>query len=353
LGLNLQEASAVVNLDLPWNPAKLEQRIARAWRKHQTKPVNIVNFVCEDSIEHRMLGLLAQKRQLADGVLDGLGDLGAIKMPSGRAAFLERLEVLMETDTTRMPVKRIRAESAPDEARDPYESLRDAMVAQMADRLLSLESNQKATGQKTILAVVDTRPDEARPVAKRLLQESFTGSSDLPTLELVDRKTYETIQRLVEAGFLQANEAFIRQFHKNPAFDKNLESPEEKQLGLAKEMISGVHRKIEMSTVLSGGGFAVEAVAPIGEAVELAVKASALMAGEVQLSKEKELPLAPIQSRIVSAGLLPDDAVATVASVREAVVKPQSLSEEDSRALITSAHRLIKHVEQAIGRKPS
>ena len=33
-GLNLQNASVVVNCDLPWNPAKLEQRIARAWRKH-------------------------------------------------------------------------------------------------------------------------------------------------------------------------------------------------------------------------------------------------------------------------------------------------------------------------------
>ena len=36
LGLNLQSASVVLNLDLPWNPAKLEQRIARAWRKHQS-----------------------------------------------------------------------------------------------------------------------------------------------------------------------------------------------------------------------------------------------------------------------------------------------------------------------------
>ncbi|MGO8925947.1 MAG: DEAD/DEAH box helicase, partial [Limisphaerales bacterium] len=35
-GLNLQNASVVINCDLPWNPAKLEQRIARAWRKHQT-----------------------------------------------------------------------------------------------------------------------------------------------------------------------------------------------------------------------------------------------------------------------------------------------------------------------------
>ena len=32
-GLNLQVADVVINLDMPWNPAKLEQRIARAWRK--------------------------------------------------------------------------------------------------------------------------------------------------------------------------------------------------------------------------------------------------------------------------------------------------------------------------------
>ena len=53
VGLNLQVASAVVNVDLPWNPAKLEQRIARAWRKNQTRSVTVVNLVCEDSIEHR------------------------------------------------------------------------------------------------------------------------------------------------------------------------------------------------------------------------------------------------------------------------------------------------------------
>jgi len=44
-GLNLQTASVVINCDLPWNPAKLEQRIARAWRKHQTRPVTVINLV--------------------------------------------------------------------------------------------------------------------------------------------------------------------------------------------------------------------------------------------------------------------------------------------------------------------
>ena len=58
VGLNLQVADTVVNMDLPWNPARLEQRIARAWRKHQTRPVTAINLVSEHTIEHRMLGLL-------------------------------------------------------------------------------------------------------------------------------------------------------------------------------------------------------------------------------------------------------------------------------------------------------
>ncbi len=91
-GLNLQNASVVINCDLPWNPAKLEQRIARAWRKHQTKPVTVINLVSEKTIEHKMLGTLANKQALADGVLDLKGNLHEIKLRTGRQAFLAKLE---------------------------------------------------------------------------------------------------------------------------------------------------------------------------------------------------------------------------------------------------------------------
>ena len=93
-GLNLQNASVVINCDLPWNPAKLEQRIARAWRKHQTQPVTVINLVAEKTIEERMLATLAHKQALADGVLDHRGDLAAIKLRTGRQAFFEKLEQL-------------------------------------------------------------------------------------------------------------------------------------------------------------------------------------------------------------------------------------------------------------------
>ncbi|MGI9301970.1 MAG: DEAD/DEAH box helicase [Gammaproteobacteria bacterium] len=71
VGLNLQHANVVINMDMPWNPAVLEQRIGRVHRMGQQKPVQILNFIAEDSIEHGMLSLLGFKQALFAGVLDG------------------------------------------------------------------------------------------------------------------------------------------------------------------------------------------------------------------------------------------------------------------------------------------
>jgi hypothetical protein len=70
-GLNLQHASTLVNMDLPWNPALLEQRIGRIHRMGQKHPVQIVNFVAKGTIEEGMLSVLAFKRSLSAGILDG------------------------------------------------------------------------------------------------------------------------------------------------------------------------------------------------------------------------------------------------------------------------------------------
>jgi superfamily II DNA or RNA helicase len=71
VGLNLQNASAVVNMDQPWNPAVLEQRVGRVHRLGQHRPVRVVNFVAQGTIEHGMLDLLSFKRSMFAGVLDG------------------------------------------------------------------------------------------------------------------------------------------------------------------------------------------------------------------------------------------------------------------------------------------
>jgi len=69
-GLNLQSASMIINLDIPWNPAVLEQRIGRVHRYGQKNKVSVINFVSTGTIEHRMIGVLNFKSSLFDGILN-------------------------------------------------------------------------------------------------------------------------------------------------------------------------------------------------------------------------------------------------------------------------------------------
>lgn len=69
-GLNLQVASILINLDLPWNPAVLEQRIARIYRIGQKRNIQVINLVASQTIEERMLSTLNFKTSLFEGILD-------------------------------------------------------------------------------------------------------------------------------------------------------------------------------------------------------------------------------------------------------------------------------------------
>lgn len=63
-GLNLQFCHIIVNFDMPWNPMRVEQRIGRVDRIGQKHTVRAINFVLENSAEHRVREVLEEKLQI-------------------------------------------------------------------------------------------------------------------------------------------------------------------------------------------------------------------------------------------------------------------------------------------------
>lgn len=94
-GLNLQAANTVINVDLPWNPAILEQRIARAHRMGQTQPVQVYVLVTEETIEEKLLATISAKKELALAALDPESEVSQIDLHSGMDELKGRLEVLL------------------------------------------------------------------------------------------------------------------------------------------------------------------------------------------------------------------------------------------------------------------
>ena len=104
VGLNLQNASVVINLDLPWNPAVLEQRIGRVHRLGQHRPVRVVYFISQGTIEEGMLSLLGFKSAMFAGVLDGGQDevfLGGTRLK----CFMESVEKVTGSIPPAMPTE--------------------------------------------------------------------------------------------------------------------------------------------------------------------------------------------------------------------------------------------------------
>ncbi len=70
-GVNLQNASILVNYDLPYNPSVYNQRIGREHRIGQKETVVCINLVTQSSIETKVLKILSEKQNMIDKIIDG------------------------------------------------------------------------------------------------------------------------------------------------------------------------------------------------------------------------------------------------------------------------------------------
>lgn len=93
-GLNLQVADVLINFELPWNPAKKNQRIGRIDRIGQeSNKLTIFNLISRDSIEQQIAAGLLVKQSLFDGVLGSDAKTNFVDFSSkGRSQFISQLE---------------------------------------------------------------------------------------------------------------------------------------------------------------------------------------------------------------------------------------------------------------------
>ncbi len=155
-GLNLQCATVVVNVDVPWNPAVREQRISRIHRQGQRRPVRIYDLVAEDGLETAITQLLAFKSQLAAGILDG--GASAVRM---EGSTLQRFMRTVEELDERMQATR----GAPDTAaHGPADAAVEASTAGGTGAPL-LPHDDGLDDREQVASSKPARPTAERPLA--------------------------------------------------------------------------------------------------------------------------------------------------------------------------------------------
>ncbi|MGH7943926.1 MAG: DEAD/DEAH box helicase [Opitutaceae bacterium] len=292
VGLNLQIASVVINCDLPWNPAKLEQRIARAWRKHQKNAVTVLNLIAAGTIEQRMLGTLDAKRTLAEGVLDLKGDLAEVPLRPGGQSFLQRLEqTLAKAPAVPFQIPALKSEISKRPA-DPAAAFAQRAAALLGSRLVSCQERYPddgdAAAQPPVLVLVVDRDAEAwQPRLAELQAGLLAGGGDAGRggangdsrsalrLEVLDRATAQALERLEAAGLIHSCVRATRHLHpagpaagtlltdeeKTRAADLRRQAAKKLKLAkilLAEELDDDARDALRESIRLGGCAFAVE-----------------------------------------------------------------------------------------------
>jgi superfamily II DNA or RNA helicase len=362
VGLNLQAASMVVNLDLPWNPAVLDQRIARAHRHGQPRPVNVVNLIAQGTIEERMLDTLAAKRAVFDAALNEDSDVVDLSFKDAGQGVLQRLEVLLGAREAAAPElvlepTAVSTKEAEEEAAPPptLQGFADLLVGHYPGRVLLVRQAPQLPGAPSdgnVLVVVDREPAKLRPKVEALLGEHY-GDFPAPELLLMEQEGYRALAALT-GGALEQTEAETTAY-RAPAIpaaapDDALGAARkalEKKLRRAGEGFDAADKRLKLAAVVLEGGFPEEVMRPVRQALGWALSA------HLSLVKDKapgeELP-APrlVEAELVAPGRVPTDLAARVDRVRALTAPPAEDEEEAPPPSIEAAQGFIAVIQELI-----
>ncbi len=174
-GLNLQSASAVVNFEPPWNPARLEQRIGRVHRMGQSRPVQVIHLLTGGSIEERVWETLKLKKSLFAGVFDSpAGEVSFAAL--GRKSVLQTVKEVFAAEPAVEPEPAPAPKEKPAAARPAVEEAAAGLFEAGVRFLESLAAAPRA-GQATggLHSFVAPHPKTGRPSLTIPLPESVSA----------------------------------------------------------------------------------------------------------------------------------------------------------------------------------
>jgi superfamily II DNA/RNA helicase len=92
-GLNLQTLGTLINVDLPWNPSRLEQRLGRIKRFGQARrTVDMLNLVYHDTQDEKVYQVLSRRLRDKFDIFGGLPDI----IEDEWIESVEKLEEMMD-----------------------------------------------------------------------------------------------------------------------------------------------------------------------------------------------------------------------------------------------------------------
>jgi hypothetical protein len=210
-------------------------------------------------------------------VLDHRGDLAAIKLQSGRQAFLAKLQQLV-TPATMMPIS---TEVKPALPADRPRGFAAAAHQRINGALLRCEERYPNDAPHSVLyVVVDKDAVQWREKLNSLHNEFFGPDRWDPLapvkLEVIDRSTDEALQRLIDSGLLAKTTRATR-----PLWPENTSEPVPLPLSEIERQQAATHRhqaarKLKMARLLGEGGLdeetrtaMLEAVLPLSRALAI------------------------------------------------------------------------------------
>ena len=221
VGLNLQCASALVNLDLPWNPAVLDQRLARVHRLGQRESVQLVLLVSRPSYEERVGAILGAKRHLFTQVIgeDASEDVVGL---SKRTLELALEALAPPDDAAASPRAGGEAEGvgqldssaaepplpAPEPAAANPPALPEGWSPEITHAVAALQASLGERLERlllrgdALLALVDRVDDELRSLA--------TEVAGPVTVTVLDTATWHGLRAFAGEALAGANEAYVR-----------------------------------------------------------------------------------------------------------------------------------------------